>query len=127
MSERIFRLILGVSLLLFLLMQWKFAMYGYVIVLMFEGITNWRVPIIVSKIRYGDRYQEYVDACSGGAKISFDAERVLRFAVAAFVVVSLLFSEILWFFPWFVGFMLMMAGITNICPMVMCLRWMGFR
>lgn len=128
MSERIFRLILGVSLLLFLLMQWQMAIYGYIVLLMFEGVTNWRIPILVSKLRYGDKFQEYVEDSSSDAKVQFDAERVLRFVVGIFVVISfILLPDLLWFFPWFVGFMLMMAGITNICPMVMFLRWVGFR
>ena len=62
------------------------------------------------------------------AAISFDAERVLRLLVAGMLVVTfVLFKEQAWFFPWFIGFMLFMAGMTNICPMVMFLRWLGFR
>jgi hypothetical protein len=38
-----------------------------------------------------------------------------------------MYREQIWFFPWFIGFMLFMAGMTNICPMVMGLRWIGFR
>ena len=104
------------------------AIYGYIVLLMFEGVTNWRIPILVSKLRYGDKFQEYVEDSSSDAKVQFDAERVLRFVVGIFVVISfILLPDLLWFFPWFVGFMLMMAGITNICPMVMFLRWVGFR
>ena len=109
-------------------MQWDIAVYGYIGLLLFEGATNWRVPVVVSKLRYGDQYQDHVDACSSESNIPFDAERMLRVIVALFVIISfVLFSNLLWFFPWFIGFMLMMAGITNICPMVMALRWVGFR
>lgn len=53
---------------------------------------------------------------------------MLRLLVAALLVLTfVLFPDQTWFFPWFIGFMLFMAGLTNICPMVMGLRWMGFR
>jgi hypothetical protein len=48
--------------------------------------------------------------------------------VAAMLVVSyVVYRDQAWFFPWFIGSMLLLAGITNICPMVMALRWSGFR
>ena len=127
MNERVFRLILGSVLLLLLYLQQEQFMYAYIGVLLFEGLTNWRVPKIVSRLRFGPEWHSrFVDKeC---AKIPFDAERMLRLIVALMLVVSyVLYQEQLWFFPWFIGFMLLMAGVTNICPMVMSLRWLGFR
>lgn len=127
MSERIFRIVLGVLILLFLALDMPILVYGYIGLLLFEGITNWRIPILVSKARYGNNYMSSVNAC-GGVKLNFEAERMLRFLVAGFLVLTyVLFNEVLWFFPWFVGVMLLLAGLTNICPMVMSLRWVGFR
>ncbi|HEX5636631.1 MAG TPA: DUF2892 domain-containing protein [Gammaproteobacteria bacterium] len=127
MSERLFRIILGLSLLVFLAVDIPELVYAYIGMLMFEGITNWRIPILVSKARYGDKYMEAVNACSG-VKLNFEAERMLRFLVAVLLVLSyILFNEMLWFFPWFIGVMLLLAGLTNICPMVMALRWVGFK
>lgn len=127
MSERLFRIVLGLSLLVFLAVDVPELVYGYIGLLMFEGITNWRIPILVSKARYGNKYMDAVNAC-GGVKLSFEAERMLRFLVAMLLVLSyVLFNEVLWFFPWFIGVMLLLAGLTNICPMVMALRWVGFK
>jgi hypothetical protein len=127
MSERLFRIILGFSLLVFLAVDIPELVYAYIGMLLFEGITNWRIPILVSKVRYGDKYAEAVNACSG-MKLKFEAERMLRLLVAVFLVLSyVLFNEMLWFFPWFIGVMLSLAGLTNICPMVMALRWAGFK
>ena len=53
MSERIFRIILGVTLLAILYFDIPNAIYFYLAVLIFEGITNWRVPALVSRQRYG--------------------------------------------------------------------------
>lgn len=128
MTERSFRFILGASLLLLLFFRLDLGIYIYIGILVFEGMTNWRVPIVVSKMRYGTAYnpQDLVSVeCSA---IPFDAERALRLIVAGLLLVTfVLFKEEVWFFPWFIGFMLFMAGMTNICPMVMFLRWVGFR
>ena len=128
MSERIFRLVLGASLLLLLFFDLETAIYAYIVLLTFEGVTNWRVPILVSKARYGSAFEAEKILSEGCAQTGFDAERALRLIVAAMLVVSyILFREEAWFFPWFIGSMLLLAGITNICPMVMALRWVGFR
>lgn len=128
MSERVFRFILGSSLLLLLFLQQEQAIYIYIGVLLFEGITNWRIPMLVSRARYGTSFNLNQSADESRGPIPFHAERALRLIVAAFLIVSfVMFREQVWFFPWFIGFMLFMAGMTNICPMVMGLRWMGFR
>ena len=128
MTERSFRFILGAALLLLLFFSLDMGIYIYIGILLFEGATNWRIPIIVSKLRYGAAYDQADLTGSECAAISFDAERVLRLLVAGMLVVTfVLFKEQAWFFPWFIGFMLFMAGMTNICPMVMFLRWLGFR
>ena len=128
MSERVFRLVLGVSLLLMLYLDLEVGIYAYIALLVFEGVTNWRVPIMVSRARFGMQYATDGVVTSGCAQLGFDAERVLRLIVAVMLIVTyVMFREQAWFFPWFIGSMLLLAGITNICPMVMALRWIGFR
>ena len=128
MSERAFRFILGAALMLLLFFQQEKAIYVYIGILLFEGITNLRVPLLVSRLRFGATYNGKQPLPEGKTTIPFDAERMLRLIVAAFLIVSyVMFREQVWFFPWFIGFMLFMAGMTNICPMTMGLRWVGFR
>ena len=129
MTERTFRIILGAILLAALYFDWRLVIYGYIVVLAFEGITNWRIPTLLSRLQ-GDPEAGAVCALSPGdkARINFEAERALRLVVAAFLVVSyILFNKELWFFPWFIGFALFGAGLSGICPMVMGFRWVGFR
>jgi hypothetical protein len=129
MTERTFRIILGAILLAALYFDWRLVIYGYIVVLAFEGITNWRIPTLVSRLQ-GNSTAGSDCALSPGdkARINFEAERALRLAVAAFLAVSyILFSKELWFFPWFIGFALFGAGLSGICPMVMGFRWAGFR
>lgn len=126
MTERIFRLILGATLILFLFMGWERAVYGYIVFLIFEGITNWRVPLLVSKLRYRPSSVGSSGTESGAAISGFEAERGLRLVVAGLLIASyVLFRDHLWFFPWFVGFALVMAGISGICPMAIFLRKAG--
>ena len=128
MSERVFRFILGASLIFLLYLQADQLVYVYIGVLLFEGATNWRVPLLVSRLRYGADFRAQDVLSPGCSRIPFDAERVLRLIVALLLILTfMLFPEQTWFFPWFIGFMLFMAGMTNICPMVIGLRWMGFR
>ena len=125
MTERYFRLILGATLIILLIIQNDSLLYAYIGLLLFEGITNWRVPIVVNRLFKIPPPDE--QPC-GRTAFNFEAERLLRFVVAGFLIISyVLFPEILWFLPWFVAFMLFMAGMTNICPMTMFFSWLGFR
>ena len=128
MTERAYRIILGAVLLGLLFFKWEVAIFAYIGALIIEGVTNWRVPLLVSRLRYGSQNNLDNQLSSGCSKIPFDAERSLRLIVAGFLILSyVMFNRELWFFPWFIGAMLLNAGITNICPMVMALRWVGFR
>lgn len=130
MTERIFRIILGIILLATLYFDLRLAIYGFIVVLLFEGITNWRIPILVSRLNGGPMLANPECTMSPGehARINFEAERALRLAVAAFLIVSyVMFNKELWFFPWFIGFAFFGAGLSGICPMVMGFRWLGFR
>jgi hypothetical protein len=126
MSERTYRLILGISLLLILFIKVDVLIYGYMALLLFEGVTNYRVPILVNMVRFGKsaRYSPQ----QGAYKIDFEAERVARLLVFVMLLITfVVLKDAAWFFPWFLGFMLALAGITNLCPMIISLRWIGFK
>ncbi|RMG29151.1 MAG: DUF2892 domain-containing protein [Gammaproteobacteria bacterium] len=60
--------------------------------------------------------------------MDFEAERALRFIVATLIGLPLWPPAApLWWLPWFVGFALVGAGLSGICPMVLALRRLGFR
>lgn len=128
MTERSFRLILGTTLLLMLSLNFDKGIYIFIGLLAFEGITNLRIPLLASRIRHGAAYNANEVLSPGCSRIPFDAERALRLLVALLLVATfIVYGEQAWFFPWFIGSMLVLAGITNICPMVMALRWVGFK
>lgn len=130
MSERFFRLIQGIYLLTALYLDLDILIYIFMGVFLFEAATNWRVPTIVSRIRYGKNAAARAEMSTMPIKthFRFEAERMLRLTVAFLLIFTfIVYPEPMWFFPWFIGMMLLSAGITNICPMVMFYRYLGFR
>lgn len=130
MSEKNFRIVLGGWLVVALLANSTPLMYALVGLLLFEGITNLRVPGLTARLRAGSGAAAEFDAASSNpnARIGFEAERGLRLIVAALIVVPMSsFGSALWLLPWFVGFALIGAGLSGICPMVLALRWLGLR
>ncbi len=143
MTERTFRIFLGAGLFLLLYIA---AINGntdlilyYIGLLVFEGVTNWQLPKILTAVKNKVSHNEFIEEDSIGdktaakhrvssARIPFEAERAMRLVVALILIIPLFFSaESLWIIPWFVASMLLLAGLTNICPMVMFFRWLGFR
>ncbi len=128
MSERTFRIIQGVYLLAALFLEIDMMMYIFIGVFLFEAVTNWRIPILVSRLRYGTSAKASQAVMLKSTRFGFEAERMLRVAVAILLYISaILYPDILWVFPWFIAVMLALAGITKICPMVLFFRYCGFR
>jgi hypothetical protein len=128
MSEKNFRIVLGTWLVVALLLNAPHLMYALVGLLLFEGITNLRAPKMVVSLRSGADAAAAIDAASANpnARISFEAERGLRLIVATLIIIPMTgFGSFLWLLPWFVGFALIGAGLSGICPMVLALRWLG--
>ncbi len=128
MNERIFRLLLGATLLLILFFEQNDLLYVYIGIITFEGLSNWRIPTLISKLRHGPAYFEIAANAPGTYKYNFEAERAFRLVIAFFLFVPCcIFPRTLWFFPWFVGFALFMAGITGICPLSISFKKLGFK
>ncbi len=124
--ESTFRVILGLWLLAALSFELHIMTLALVGLLLFEGITNLRIPLLLSRLRGNPPPTDCsIDVRS---RIPFDAERLLRLILVLFLMSSyLLFPQYLWWLPWFVAFALLAGGLTEICPMVLILRWVGFR
>lgn len=127
MSERNFRLLIGVWLMLALVAAVPLPIYVLMGMLLFEGITNWRVPALVTRLRSGSAPAVTAVAASD-CVMSFEAERALRLILVIMLGLSLfLVPEFVWWLPWFIAFALIGAGLSGICPMVSALRWIGMR
>lgn len=132
MSERFFRLIVGSLLLAILYFEIPSAIPALIAVLLIEGISNYRIPMLVTRMRqahavaFGDSSELMPDAQM--ARFGFEAERAWRLTVALMLAVSVYaFNEQLWFFPWFMGFAIFGAGLSGVCPVLISLKLLGFR
>lgn len=127
MSERTFRLIQGIYLFITLLLDNPLMMYAIIGMYLFEGITNFRIPILVSRLRFGT-FQVHDPFQLKNARIPCDSERIQRLLAAVFLYVTFfVYPDAAWFGPWFLAAIFTMAGVTNICPSVMFFRYVGFR
>jgi hypothetical protein len=132
MSDRIYRLFIGLVLLISLYFRLNVVVYGLILLAITEGITNLRVPIVVTRLRNNLGGQvpmrESLTVAQGRCKFDFEAERALRLMMAGFLILSfVVWPEYLWFIPWFIGFALFGAGVSGVCPSLSLLRWVGFR
>jgi hypothetical protein len=130
MTERTYRLIIGLSLLAMLYADSSPAVYGLIALMVLEAVTNWRIPLLVSRPRTGAAGTGDRDATGRryACKFGFESERALRLVFAAVLLVTyVLFNRELWLFPWFAGFALTVAGLSGICPMLLFLEKVGFR
>ena len=131
MTDRAFRVILGLAILAALYFGQAWLMYSIIGILLFQGVTNWRIPLLASRLRCGPSFKvNRIFSPSPGIENQkgsrFEAERALSFVVVILLIISYeYFPEQLWFLSWFTGFALLGAGLTGICPMVLGLRRIG--
>lgn len=132
MTDRSYRAVLGTLLLLALYFELPGLILGLIVVMLLEGLTNLRLPLVLGRLSGGE------GGCTADGddfaparrriRLPFDAERAWRIVVSLFLILSVfIFSEMLWFFPWFMGFAILGAGISGVCPVLISLKFAGFR
>ncbi len=131
MSERLFLFIVGCVILTALYMEIDMMIYSLCLWLFFEAITNLRITVLSQKLT-GKMVPAGLTVFQTSARFYFDAFRAWRIMVPTLLGGALLLIneqqiEILWFFPWFMGFAIIGAGVSGICPMLLLIRWVGFR
>lgn len=127
MRESTFRLIVGVALLIAAYLDLAVVIALVALLSLLEGLTNFRVPAIVSRI-LGERDDgDATDFPATARRFDFEAERVLRLIVAALLAAALAFPISLWFLPWILAFALIAAGISGQCALLLVLHRLGFR
>lgn len=130
MTDRQFRLGLGALLLACLYYDQLIIVACLIGYLVLEGLTNWRLPIVIARIsnRVSQPGADTSVAVTTGNFFVFDAERALRLVIASMLIMSLyLVSGGLWWLAWFVGFALLVSGMSGVCPMLAALRVAGFK
>ena len=132
MTERSFRIILGALLLAGLYLDWSPLVWTLIGILLFQGVTGWRIPQLVSRLRHGGEI--HIAACCSirhegrPSRFRFEAERLLCLMIAGLLMPTYGAPNAqLWIVPWFIGFALFGAGLSGMCPMILVLKRAGFR
>jgi len=134
MTERTFRIIFGLILLVALYFNLHNLILGLIALSLVRGATKWRISRLLTRLRpLGATAASQADntpapIAGGHARFNFEAEQALSLVVASILLLScVLFTEQLWILPWFIGFALFGAGLSGVCPMVLALKWAGFQ
>jgi hypothetical protein len=130
MSNRFYRLFFGAILLFSLYFEVDVLLYALIGLAAFEGLSNLRIPRLASRLRHGDD-GDPGEGCLGiqfRERTSFEAERAWRLLVTLVLAFALFgYPDQLWFLPWFMGFAILGAGMSGVCPMFLLLKSAGLR
>ncbi|VAW51979.1 hypothetical protein MNBD_GAMMA06-2124 [hydrothermal vent metagenome] len=131
MSERLFLFFMGAYTLVSLYFGLDIMIYLLSLWLLFEGISNIRLTSLSQKL-INKTVPSGLTVFQTKQRFDFDAFRAWRLLVAimlggSFFLLHFNHVEILWFFPWFMGFAIMGAGASSVCPMLLFVKWLGFK
>ena len=131
MSDRVYLFLVGLYMLVALYLELHLMVYLVVGMMLIEGITGWTLPLVIQKLRKTD-IDSGLLKLAREPSLQFSAFRMMRLSLAIVVLASYLAVheyniEVLWFFPWFVAFAVLGAGVSGVCPVYLALRWLGFK
>ena len=130
MSEHTYRLVMGTALLVLLYTEIGLMAYIIVSVIFFEGITNLRLNLLITRLRnkFGAKLQEVDGPPRENFRVKFDAERAQRLVVAtSFAALFFYTPQELWIINWMFAFGMLISGIVMFCPLIAFFRVVGFR
>ncbi len=130
MTHRFYRGALGLLLLVSLYFNWSLMMYGLIVMLFLEGISNILLPDIINVARQKQgmamAQEQSMEACLMPQFLSnFGNERIWRLVVGGMLLLTYTNIDVLWFFPWFMGFAIFGAGLSGICPVLLLIQWVN--
>lgn len=131
MSERFFLFVVGAYILSALYVDIDIMIYGLCLWLLFEGISDIRLTTLTQRM-VKKTVPAGLTTFRSEQRFDFDAFRAWRLTVAVMLGASFLLVreyniEVLWFFPWFMGFAILGAGVSGVCPVLLLIRWLGFK
>ncbi len=144
MTNRIYRLLVGSLLLIFLYFDLNSGIYFLILLMFLEGISNYLLPDLVNHFLQLDLSEnENLAPVQNQYRFAFSSERAWRLVVSVLLFCSYIlfnqnfaifpamiindFSYINWFFPWYMGFAILGAGISAVCPVLTLVKWVGFK
>ncbi len=123
--------VLGALILTALYFEKSIIIYTLSIWLLFEGISGILLTLLSQKVI---PIAEPVGLTTFRThqRFNFEASRATRIIIAsflggAFFLLNEYDIEVLWFFPWFMGFAIFGAGVSGVCPILLITKWLGFK
>ena len=128
MTENAYRFLLGALLFIMLYIESDNMAYALILMALFEGITNWRLNLVVSNILKRINGSKIpARPPNEHARLQFDAERAQRIFIAVlFYVCYFIAPEEYWYISWLFAIAILLSGIVMFCPVVL-FRYIGFR
>lgn len=125
LTERDLRLVLGALILAGLYFNLPECLYTVVFLLLMEGLFNLRITRLLPGLsKQPGSLQSLTESSS---RFGFSADRAWRLLLALLLLFSYQYYSSYWSVTWFLGFAILGAGVSGVCPMLMLLRWVGFR
>jgi hypothetical protein len=130
-SERLYLFLVGAFILLGLYLANNYLSHGLSLLLLLEGISGIRLTRLIQKARHVSLDTDMIIS-ETGARFGIDGLSAWRVFVAIVLLLSYVLIheygyEMLWFIPWFMGFAIMGAGATRVCPVLSGLHRVGFK
>ena len=131
MSERLFLFALGAFILISLYIEIDMMIYILCLWLLFEAIMDIRLTTLSQKLM-SRTIPVGLTVFQTQVRFDFEALRALRIVISvslagAFILINEYHIDVLWFVPWFLGFAILGAGVSGICPAMLLIRWLGYR
>jgi hypothetical protein len=131
MSERFFLFLVGAYILIALYLEINSMIYLLSLWLLFEAITDIRLTNLSQQL-IRKPLPAGLTVFQSHPRYNFDAFRAWRISVAvmlggSFILLNEQNIEVVWFIPWFMGFAILGAGVSGVCPVLLLLRWIGFK
>ena len=131
MSERLYLFFVGVYILIALYFEVDVMIYLLCLLLLLEAITDLRLTTLTQRLRKVTVPVGLV-TFQTHQRFEFDGLRAWRISVAlmlggSFFLLNEYDIQVVWFFPWFMGFAIMGAGASSVCPVLLFIRWLGFK
>lgn len=131
MSERFFLFVVGAYILIALYLEINVMIYLLSLWLLFEAITDIRLTHLSQQL-LRKPLPAGLTVFQSHPRYNFDAFRAWRLTVAvmlggSFILLNEQNIEVVWFIPWFMGFAILGAGVSGVCPVLLLIRWIGFK
>jgi hypothetical protein len=120
----------GVLLLTGLYFNLQSLVYTVIAMLFIDGITQyWLSQSACRLMRLMLRQTSscMVSSSNQNYRFNIEAERLWYLIIGSSLFISVHFFEMLWFFPWFIGFAIFGFSISGVCPLQIGLRRAGFK